>query len=548
MSAVGRAIGWEFHRRHRLALMALGAYVIVFFAIKFLILGPGHPIKMNPPNGLAGFIIAPVSWTFVYFVGAFSFGLSGDLAARQSIFPSRMFTLPVTTRSLAWWPMLYGTAAATSLWIATAILVRWPGGVDTYVPWVWPALLMAAYLAWMQALMWMPYGLPGVRVVIAALWLMVVDVVVLVALNYRARELVMVAICAPQIPVAYLAAWYAVARARRGDVPDWRRSVASGFSRTRPFVASGFSRTVASSPRRAFHSPAHAQAWFEWRRHGRTLPAMVALVVPIELLLLFLPGNDTAPIVFEILFIALITPPFMAAFAAAALSTSTPFTATRPLTNVSLIAAKVRMTIWSTLAAWLLVVIFMAAALLLSGRMPVVVERANAGIEVTGAIRGIAVALLLLAAFIASTWKNLVQSLCIGLTGREWLIKSSVLVALAVLIAAFPLADAILRNRQVQSFVWDYLPSILVALVCVKMSAASWVAIRLYDGRLLSDRALVTGAVCWLAAVIVLYGVLEWLAASPTFPRYFLGAIAILEVPLARVSAAPLALAWNRHR
>ncbi len=140
------------------------------------------------------------------------------------------------------------------------------------------------------------------------------------------------------------------------------------------------------------------------------------------------------------------------------------------------------------------------------------------------------------------------QSLCIGLTGRESLIKSSVLLALAVLVAAGPLADGIIRNRHVQSVVWDALPWILVGLVCVKVCAASWVATRLYDNRLLSDRALVTGAACWLVTVLTLYGVLEWLAASPTVPRYFLGAIAILQVPLARVSAAPLALAWSRHR
>lgn len=541
MRGAARAIGWEFRWRHRLWVMALGVYVIVFVAIKLLMLGPGRPIRMNPPNGLAGFLIAPVSWTFFYFVGVFSYGLSGDLAARESIFPARMFTLPVTTRALAGWPMLYGTAAAASLWIATAILVRWPGGVDVYVPWVWPALLAAAYLAWTQALMWMPYGLPGVRVVIAALWLMVVDVIVLLALNYGAREPVMVAICAPQIPAAYLVAWYAVARARRGDVPDWRGL----FARLRRIV------DVRPRRRKNFLSAARAQTWFEWRRHGRVLPAMVAIVVPVELLLLFIPGNDTAPIVFLILFAVLLTPPFMAVFAAAALGTITPsgsFMATRPLTSASLIAAKLKMTGWSTLAAWLLVVIFSVVALMLSGRMPVVVERARAGIEVTGTLRGIAVVLLMFAALVASTWKHLVQSLCIGLTGRAWLIKSSALLGLIALVAAGPLADEVITNRTVQSAIWNGLPWILVVLVVFKMIAASWVAIRLYDSRLLSDRMLVTGAACWLVTVLVLYGVLEWFAASPTIPRYFLGAIAILQVPLARVSAAPLALAWSRHR
>jgi hypothetical protein len=533
-----RAIGWEFRRHHDLALMALGAYVIAFFAIKLLILGPGHPITMNPPNGLAGFIIAPVSMTFFYFVGVFSYGLSGDLAARQSIFPSRMFTLPVTTRALAGWPMLYGTAAAASLWIATAILVRWPGGVDVYVPWVWPALLTAAYLAWTQALMWMPYGLPGVRVVIAALWLAVVDTIVLLALNYKARELVMVAICAPQIPVAYLVAWYAVARARRGDVPDWR-----GRFAPRPAVVSDSSGT---EPR--FLSPARAQMWLEWRRHGRTLPALVAIVVPVELLLLFIPGNDTGPVVFLTLIVVLITPPFLAIFAAAALSTSTTFVATRPMTSASLIAAKVRMTIWSTLAAWLLVIVCVPVALVMSGTMPVFVERVRAGVEVTGRLRAIAVAALVFAALFAATWKRLVQSLCIGLTGRDWVIKSTVLLALVFLVAVGPLVEWIHFDRHVQSAIWNGLPWVLVCLVCVKACAGAWVAIRLYDSRLLSDRALVAGAACWLVTVAALYGVLEWVAASPLVPRYFLGAIAVLSVPLARVSASPLALAWSRHR
>lgn len=541
MRGAARAIGWEFRRRHRLWLIALAAYVIVFLGIKLLILGPGRPIRMNPPNGLAGFLIAPVSWTFFYFVAVFSYGLSGDLAGRESIFPARMFTLPVTTRALAGWPMLYGTAAAAILWIATAILARWPGGADVYVPWVWPAFLTAAYLAWTQALMWMPYGLPGVRVAVAALWLMAVDVIALLALDYKAREPVMVAICAPQIPVAYLVAWYAVARARRGDVPDWR-----GL-----FAQLGQIVNVRPRQRKRFLSPARAQTWFEWRRHGRVLPAMVAIVVPVELLLLFIPGNDTAPIVFLILFAVLLTPPVMAAFAAAALSTTTSsglFMARRPLTSASLIAAKLKMTAWSTLAAWVLVVMCTVAALMMSGRMPVVVERARAGIEVTGTLRGIAVVLFMFAALLASTWKHLVQSLCIGLTGREWLIKSSVLLVLIAIVAAGPLADEIITNRTVQSAIWNGLPWILVVLVVFKMFAASWVAIRLYDSRLLSDRMLVTGAACWLVTVLVLYGVLEWFAASPIIPRYFLGAIAILQVPLARVSAAPLALAWSRHR
>jgi hypothetical protein len=274
---------------------------------------------------------------------------------------------------------------------------------------------------------------------------------------------------------------------------------------------------------------------------------MVASVVPVELLLLFIPGNDSAAVVLTVLFIVLITPPFLAMIAAAAMSTSTTFTATRPMRTASLVAAKIRMTVWSTIAAWVLVLIFVPIALELSGTMPVFVERVGTGLEVTGPLRAIAAAAFLFAALFAATWKRLVQSLCIGLTGRDWVIKSTVLFAFAFLMAIGPVFDWIRFDTRVQNVLWNSLPWVLAAFVFLKMIAASFVAIRLYDSRLLTDRALVTGAMCWLATVTVIYGVLEWFAASPAFPRYFLAAIAILNVPLARVSAAPLALDWSRH-
>ena len=52
------------------------------------------------------------------------------------------------------------------------------------------------------------------------------------------------------------------------------------------------------------------------------------------------------------------------------------------------------------------------------------------------------------------------------------------------------------------------MPWILAALVCAKVSAASWIAVRLQSSRLLSDRALVMGAASWLVAVLALYLVL----------------------------------------
>jgi hypothetical protein len=187
-------------------------------------------------------------------------------------------------------------------------------------------------------------------------------------------------------------------------------------------------------------------------------------------------------------------------------------------------------------------------ALRLSRTMPLVIEWGQSLADAVGRRRAIVIVLLVLVGLMASTWKQLVQSLYIGMSGREWIVKASVFVALAFLSLIVPLAHWVFHSRFLMAVLWISLPSILAILVCFKLSAAVWIAIRLRDNRLVSDRAILIGAVCWDIVVFALYGVLVWLVPSLLFRGYFLALIAILAVPLARLSAAPLALAWNRHR
>jgi len=544
MRSPAAAIAWEFHRPHRWVLVALAGYLLVIGSVKLLVLGPA-PVSLDPPDGIAALGVVPFTVTFLYLLSLFSFGLAGDLTGRQSIFPSRLFTLPVSTAALAGWPMLYGAASMASLWLVAALLARWPWGLD--LPFIWPALLAATLLAWTQVLAWMPYGVSGLRVIATVLWLVALDAVVILAIHYQASESLMVAFLAPQLPLAYLAARVAVVRARRGDAPDWRE----------PRARRG-RLTGVPPPQREFSSPARAQLWFEWRRHGRTLPALVGMLLPFELGLLFIPGNDTPAFVFVILAGVLLTPLLMAGFVAATVSTSNPhardaygvapFLATRPATSAALIAAKLKMAIWSTLATWLLLLVAVVVTLALSGTWPVVIDRVGRFSEAVGTPRAIVVGLLGLSWLLASTWKQLVRSLYIGLTGREWIIKTSGFLALVLLLITLPTIEWIGENKRAQAELWDAWPPISAVLVGFKMTAAAWIATALYSRRLLSDRTLLTGAAGWMIAVLSLYGVLVWWVSTPFIPRYLLAMIAILAVPLARLSAAPLALAWNRHR
>ena len=544
MRSPAAAIAWEFRARHRWGVRALVVYLAVLAAIRLALAASGRSMALDSAWSFALVVVVPLTTTFFYFLAVFSYGLAGDLAARQSMFPSRLYTLPVTTGTLAGWPMLYGTIAMMLLWAVTRLFAPFPSEFD--VPIVWPGLLAASLLAWTQALTWMPYPLPGMRVIVTMLSLTVLDTIVFAALELKTAEGVMLGLLAPTLPLAYLAARVAVARGRRGDVPDWRE------------LPARLARITGLTARRRSHfgSAARAQAWFEWRRHGRSLPALVAMLLPFELGFLFLI-RETPALVFYTLLGVLLTPPFMAGFVAATVSRlhpnardphgASPFMASRPLSTAALIAAPLQATILSALAAWALVLVTLPLALYLSDTLPMVMERAGRFRETLGTPRAAVVVLLGCSALIASTWKRLVHGLYIGLTGREWLIKGNVFLTLSFLCAAGPFVYWI-GDRVVLVWLWDWLVWILAVLVCLKMAAVVWIATRLHDGRLLSDRALVSGAACWSLAVLSLYGLLVWLADSPLLPRHALALVAIVAVPLARLSAAPLALAWNRHR
>ena len=85
-----------------------------------------------------------------------------DLGAKGSAYPAHMLVLPLRTRALIGWPMLYGVVSQVVLWELLAGLVLIPGGF--HAPLVWPAVILAAVTVWVQALAWSPFPSPYARV------------------------------------------------------------------------------------------------------------------------------------------------------------------------------------------------------------------------------------------------------------------------------------------------------------------------------------------------------------------------------------------------
>ena len=541
MHSPAATIAWEFRARHRWGMFGVVLYIVVLAVVKLLGLARGVPLYTDSSEAFAFMVMVPLASTATYFLAVFTFGLDGDLAARQSMYPSRRFTLPVTTAALAAWPMIWGSAAMVILWLALRTFATWPTGV--VIPRFWPAFLATSLLAWTQALTWMPYPIPGLRIIVTVLWLGIIDTTALIAVHFHAGEWLMIALLAPQIPLAYMVARHSVARARRGEVSNWRGALS-------------LPRIGIAQRDNSFRSPAAAQAWFEWRRHGWSVPTWVAILLPFELVLLWGAG-DSASLAFTILLGVLLTPPFVATFAAAAVSTSssdagespagTAFVATRPLTDAQLVAAKLKMAVRSTLVAWVIVLVAIPIAFEISGTSGLVIRAWHRDSEFLGMARAVVLSLLILGGCIAATWTQLVQSLYIGLTGRASLIKASVFFTIGFVFLFGPFFQWIADSGRVGEL-WSAVPLVLSVLVAVKMTAVIWLGLRLFGKQLVSDRALVGGAAIWCVVVLALYAVLAWLLDAPHIPHYLLMLIAILAIPIARLCAAPVALAWNRHR
>src|SRR6185295_5674739 len=90
MTSPAAAIAWEFRQRHRWGLTALDGYLVLLAAVRLAIVASGRPVTLGSAASFALVVVVPLTTTVMYFLAKFSYGLAGDLAARQSMFPARL--------------------------------------------------------------------------------------------------------------------------------------------------------------------------------------------------------------------------------------------------------------------------------------------------------------------------------------------------------------------------------------------------------------------------------------------------------------------------
>lgn len=557
------AVGWEICRAQRAAVGALGGALLLCAAWHWLVLGGRvHEVFLNVCLLLMGLSFAASFIVFKY--------TESDRRQKFNGFPSRLFTLPVSTLWLVTVPMLYGAGAIVLLYLGWACLIlrpAYPGHFSLQ----FPCLYLGTGMICFQAIVWSLASFPIARLVALGLWgtglttswiafgsLMgqaQLGVSLAQALHLSVRTTQEAILLAFALAGYGLACW-SVQRQRRG-----------ARLRLPALPLARWLAALASAPRRPFPSRRSAQFWFEWRRNGMVLP----LLVGVLLLVVVTPCFALRPVfgptepgtVFLLLFWMLVLPFALAALIGPGFGKTNfwgqglgkdlglpVFLAMRPLTPADWLAVKLKTAAASAVLTWLLEAAIVPIWLLecsAAGRfVPLVLTLPP--LLWTGAL--IAPLLLLLLLAILITWRLLMANLYLGVLGNRNLFNA---IFCALFVALFPLAIfafwASDHQKEFKSLavLLPWVAGDLALLVLFKLGFALRCYRRARRQGLVSSEGALQYFVFWVwGTEFLLLLVLALPAAGPA--GCVLACLAFLALPLARMSLAPLAFARSRSQ
>lgn len=491
------ALAWELYARRRAALLLAAAYTALLPLGVYLL--DGRDLDLVGA-GFIGFLVFPVP----VFVAAVCLGGGGPLEGRPSLFPRRLFRLPVPAWALVAAPLALATVVPVVAGSAVVWALSRRHGVD--VPLLWPGMLAAASVVWLQALCWSPFPLPWLRPV--GLCLVVVAAVAAAANFGQLPDGVPEAALVVVLGLGYAVAHRGVRLARYGVGLDDPAEPA-----------------VAATARPAFASPFAAQRWLEWRLVQADLLVLAVTtliwVVPVAVMvpgalqkLAGIPGVDAAVDAIGVGWLSAAAPLLMPLVFVASLGSGLgrlggrrdrfampAFLATKPIDDATLLRAKYGHLALLVGAATVLGVVLALVSSVANGRLGEMAERVTqgGGPFLVGGLAGAA----------ALAWLWAVGSLWSGLWGPWWAPLPG-LVAVGVFLGAVP-----------GGLAW------LAALAVVADVAVM--------------APLIRRTPAWPICVALAAG-----AAGATLAGWW--PVALVLWPAVGLPLAPVALAANRHR
>src|SRR5262249_23623354 len=150
------------------------------------------------------------------------------------------------------------------------------------------------------------------------------------------------------------------------------------------------------------------------------------------------------------------------------------FAATRPATSGALVLAKLRMAALSAAAGWGLMLLLGALWVVVAGNQGRVAAGWTAFVQWRRALEGWAVLALALLGVVALTWGQLVAGMCLGLTGRAWVVNGATLALLALAAALTTLGFWTYSHPEFYDTLLVVLWALAGVAVPAKLLAAWW--------------------------------------------------------------------------
>ncbi len=489
-----------------------------------------------------------------------------DRRQRFTGFPARLFTLPVRTTWLVTWPMLLGAGTLVVVYVGWGALLipreaRFLG---------FPSLYLATGMICFQSIVWSLAAFPITRLVVLGVWGTALTTSWIAfsptmgqaqlgadlarALHVSVRTAQMGILGTISLAAYGLACW-SVERQRRGVTWKFR------------WPRLGLVRLVESwlPARGQFASPRAAQFWFEWRRNGMALPLVVGvlllvIVTPFFALRPFSGRAEAGTVALTLFWIMVL--PFALAFIIGQGFGKTNlrgqglgkelgvplFVAVRPLRAADWLAVKLKAAALSAVLTWLIVAAVVLPWLLICCDFGPLVSVVFWATPLVWLMVAVPLLVLLLGLAMLLTWRLLVANLYLGVLASRALLNIAFCVVFATLFVGMVFGAWLYHERDALSELAKCLPWVergLMLLVLLKFGLAGLWLCRARAGGLLPRGAALNYFVFWIWGTALLL-LLALVAPVTDNAAGIVGLLALLALPLARISLALLVFARSR--
>ncbi len=549
------ALTWEIWSRKRGCVAWLLG--IISFASLFNLLLPASFSATEAGKTTLGILNSHLSIASLLFVLAIFSYTEFNPQKDSACFPHRLFTLPVTSFRLVAVPMLLGVAAGELVLLVWVELGFSTPGESVHA--VWMAVLIGAYMVFYQTILWTLAGLRSLRMIVPGLIAIVFIMIAFLPRPWWFSETFLTALFVGSAVIAFLTSWIYVARQRSGGGSRrrWLNTLACRLSDAFP------------KRDRIFSSPAAAQLWFEWRRSGLVLPLLIAGLLIVVFGPVSWQMRNEAASTLRILLAAFAMPIILAAPFGKAFSKPDfwsgdlafpAFLAARPMTAADMVIIKMKVAALSAAISWLLVLAFLSTWLPLWANLDSLATIRLLLWQIYGhsLYPQYAIAALSIAAGVLLTWRFLVGSLWLGLSGERTLFAASAIpyaflpvVGLIGLLVLFRRGESLLAwlrtnaDGLLPAFVW-----IAALAVIAKFWTAAFCWSKMAPHHVRQYLLVWFGStLCLTTLSVLLWAGLRYVLPSDIYRlRSLLVLVSLLIIPLARVGLAPSSLARNRHR